>query len=318
MDLNSAEVSDHKGHRVRTPKGSFFVRFVAFVVERTNLRFDLVMTRVVEIDKIRMGGGNPMVLICGPCVIEDERTMFTAAEGICEIASKLKMPLIFKSSYLKDNRSSERSYQGPGLKDGLVMLRRIQDRFGIPVLSDIHDAHDAEACAEVLDVIQIPAYLCMQTTLALAVAKTGRAVNVKKGQFLDPEDMRNVVKKIENSGNKRIFLTERGACFGYHNLVVDMRSLVTMREIGYPVVFDPTHSIRVYGLPSSDPRGGKPQFVPALTRAAVAAGCDAIFIESHPNPAEAKCDAASQWPLNKLEELLAQVLVVSEAARKFW
>jgi 2-dehydro-3-deoxyphosphooctonate aldolase (KDO 8-P synthase) len=197
------------------------------------------------------------------------------------------------------------------------MLRRIKEQFGIPVLSDIHDLHDAEACAEVLDVIQIPAYLCMQTTLTLAVAKTGRVVNVKKGQFLDPADMKNVVKKIENAGNHKIILTERGACFGYHNLVVDMRSLVTMREIGYPVMFDPTHSIRVYGLPSSDPRGGTPQFVPALTRAGVAAGIDMLFIESHPDPAKALCDAASQWPLARLEELLTQALEVDRVVRKF-
>ncbi len=275
------------------------------------------MTRTIEIGKIKMGGGHPLVLICGPCVIEDEKTMHMAAEGICKIADKLRIPLIFKSSYLKDNRSTETSYQGPGLKNGLAMLRRIKEQFKIPVLSDIHDTHDAEACAEVLDVIQIPAYLCMQTTLALAVAKTGRVVNVKKGQFLDPEDMRNVVAKIERAGNQNIFLTERGACFGYHNLVVDMRALVALREIGCPVVFDPTHSIRVYGLPSSDPRGGKPKFVPALTRAAVAAGCEALFIESHPNPAEAKCDAASQWPLHQLEDLLAQALEIAAVSRKF-
>ena len=275
------------------------------------------MTRIVEIGKIKMGGGHPLVLICGPCVIEDEKTMFTAAEGICKIADKLGVPLIFKSSYLKDNRSTETSYQGPGLKAGLAMLRRIQEQFKVPVLSDIHDAHDAAACAEVLDVIQIPAYLCMQTTLTLAVAKTGRVVNVKKGQFLDPEDMRNVIAKIERAGNHNIFLTERGACFGYHNLVVDMRALVSMRELGYPVVFDPTHSVRVYGLPSSDPRGGKPKFVPALTRAAMAAGCDALFIESHPNVAEAKCDAASQWPLHKLEELLLQALEIAQVTRKY-
>ncbi len=275
------------------------------------------MPRVVEVGSIKIGGGNPLALVCGPCVIEDEKTMMTAAEGILKIAQKLRIPLIFKSSYLKDNRSSEKSYQGPGLKDGLAMLWRIKEKFDIPLLSDIHDMHDAEACAEVLDIIQIPAYLCMQTTLTLAVAKTGRVVNVKKGQFLDPEDMKNVIKKIENTGNNKIILTERGACFGYHNLVVDMRSLVTMRELGYPVMFDPTHSIRVYGLPSSDPRGGTPQFVPALTRAGVAVGVDMLFIESHPDPSQALCDAASQWPLSRLEELLKQALEVDRAARKF-
>jgi 2-dehydro-3-deoxyphosphooctonate aldolase (KDO 8-P synthase) len=277
----------------------------------------MIMTRVVEIGSIKVGDGNPLALVCGPCVIEDEKTMWTAAEGIAKIAGKLRLPLIFKSSYLKDNRSTEKSYQGPGLKEGLAMLRRIKEQVGIPVLSDIHDLHDAEACAEVLDVIQIPAYLCMQTTLTLAVAKTGRVVNVKKGQFLDPADMKSVIKKIENTGNHKIILTERGACFGYHNLVVDMRALVVMRELGYPVMFDPTHSIRVYGLPSSDPRGGTPQFVPALTRAGVAAGIDVLFIESHPDPSKALCDAASQWPLPKLEELLTQAVEVDRVVRKY-
>jgi len=276
------------------------------------------MTRTIEIGKIKLGGEQPLVLICGPCVIEDEKTMMTAAEHICSIAAKVGLPLIFKSSYLKDNRSSELSYQGPGLRAGLALLRRIKERFDVPVLSDIHDAHDAEACAEVLDVIQIPAYLCMQTTLTLAVAKTGRVVNVKKGQFLDPEDLRNVIGKIERAGNTNIILTERGTCHGYHDLVVDMRALVTMRNLGYPVMFDPTHSVRVYGLPSSNPAGGKPHFVPALTRAAVAAGCEALFIEAHPNPVEAKCDAASQWPIAKLEALLTQAKAIAEMARKFW
>jgi 2-dehydro-3-deoxyphosphooctonate aldolase (KDO 8-P synthase) len=275
------------------------------------------MTRIVEIGSIKVGDGNPLALVCGPCVIEDEKTMLIAAEGIVKIAEKLRLPLIFKSSYLKDNRSSEKSYQGAGLKAGLALLQRIKEQFGIPVLSDIHDLHDADACAQVLDVIQIPAYLCMQTTLTLAVAKTGRVVNVKKGQFLDPADMKNVIKKIENTGNHKIILTERGACFGYHNLIVDMRSLVIMRELGYPVMFDPTHSIRVYGLPSSDPRGGTPQFVPALTRAAVAAGIDMLFIESHPDPSKALCDAASQWPLTCLEELLTQALEVDRVVKKF-
>jgi len=274
-------------------------------------------TKTVEVGKVKIGGGHPLVLVAGPCVVEDEQTMMQAAEGISSIAAKLGLPLIFKSSYLKDNRSSEKSYQGPGLEKGLRTLQRLKEQFGFPVLSDIHDAHDAAACAEVLDVIQIPAYLCMQTTLTLAVAKTGKPVNVKKGQFLDPSDLRNVVRKIENSGNASIILSERGTVFGYHDLVVDMRSLVIMRDIGYPVMFDPTHSIRVYGLPSSDPRGGTPQFVPALTRAAVAAGVDALFVESHPDPARALCDAASQWPLPRLESLLTQALEVDRVARRY-
>ena len=274
------------------------------------------MTKIIDIGPIKVGEANRLALICGPCVIEDEKTMMQAAEGIRTIADRLGMPLIFKSSYLKDNRSSELTYQGPGLHAGLALLQRIKDQFHMPVLSDVHDAHDVTACAEVLDVIQIPAYLCMQTTLVIAAAKTGCVLNVKKGQFLHPADMRNVVQKIERAGNDKILLTERGACFGYHNLVVDMRSLVTMRELGYPVVYDPTHSVRVYGIPSSDPRGGRPQFVPALTRAGVATGCEALFIESHPDPSQAKCDAASQWPLAKLENLLRQALDVYHAAQQ--
>ncbi len=274
------------------------------------------MTQVVRVKDIAIGGGNPLVLICGPCVIEDEDTMFRAAEGITEIAARLNMPLIFKSSYLKDNRSSEESYQGPGLEKGLVVLQKIKERFGIPVLSDVHCQHEVGVAAEVLDVLQIPAYLSMQTSLALAAGKTGKPVNVKKGQFLDPTDMQKVIGKIERTGNRNILVTERGAVFGYHNLVVDMRSLVILRGLGYPVVFDPTHSVRVYGIPSSDPRGGRPEFVPALTRAAVAAGIDVLFIESHPDPSCALCDAASQWPLSKLEDLLKQAIEIDAVLRE--
>lgn len=274
------------------------------------------MTRVVRVKDIAIGGENPLVLICGPCVIEDEDTMFRAAEGITEIAARLNMPLIFKSSYLKDNRSSEESYQGPGLEKGLAVLQKIKERFGIPVLSDVHCQHEVGAAAEVLDVLQIPAYLSMQTSLALAAGKTGKPVNVKKGQFLDPTDMQKVIGKIERTGNRNILVTERGAVFGYHNLVVDMRSLVILRGLGYPVVFDPTHSVRVYGIPSSDPRGGRPEFVPALTRAAVAAGIDVLFIESHPDPSCALCDAASQWPLSKLEDLLKQAIEIDAVLRE--
>ncbi len=272
-------------------------------------------TRVVEVGDIKIGGGNPLVLICGPCVIEDDDTMNRAADGITKIAEKLGLPLIFKSSYLKDNRSSEETWQGPGLEKGLKTLARIREQFGVPVLSDVHTPAEAEAAAEVLDVLQIPAYLSMQTSLALAAGRTGKAINIKKGQFLDPSDMEKVVGKIERTGNQNIMLTERGASFGYHNLVVDMRALVTMRNLGYPVVFDPTHSVRVYGISSSDPAGGRPEYVPALTRAGVAAGIDVLFIESHPDPQCALCDAASQWPLPKLEALLRQVIEIDAAVR---
>ena len=185
----------------------------------------------------------------------------------------------------------------------------------MPVLSDIHDQHDAETVGEVLDIIQIPAYLSMQTSLTLAVARTGKVVNVKKGQFVDPGDVKSIIGKIEGEGNHNILLTERGTCFGYHNLIVDMRSFQIMKEMGYPVIFDPTHSIMVYGISSSDPKGGTPQFVPGLSRAAVAAGIQAIFIEVHPNCSEALCDAASMWPLEHLEKLLVQLKSIDELVR---
>ena len=268
--------------------------------------------RTVKVDEIQIGPKQPLALIAGPCVIESEEIVLNTAEAVKMLAEKHGFPFIFKSSYLKDNRSSATSYQGPGLEKGLTILRKVKDEVGVPVLSDVHDQHDADAAAEVLDVIQIPAYLSMQTSLTLAVARTGKPVNVKKGQFLDPGDMKNVIGKIEGEGNTNILLTERGAFFGYHNLVVDIRSLSIMRSLGYPVVIDPTHAIRVYGMPSSDPSGGNPEFVPALSRAAVAAGCEAIFIETHPNCSKALCDAASMWPLERLENLLVQVKRIHE------
>ncbi len=269
----------------------------------------------IKIEKISIGPKAPLALIAGPCVIESEELVLRTAERIRKIADKLEMPFIFKSSYLKDNRSSVTTYQGPGLEEGLKILEKVKTEIGAPVLSDIHDQHDAAAAAEVLDVLQIPAYLSMQTTLVLAAAGTGKCLNIKKGQFLDPADMKNVIGKIESTGNKNILLTERGTFFGYHNLVVDYRSLSTMRSLGYPVVFDPTHSIRVYGVPSSDPSGGNPEFVPALSRAAAAAGCEAMFIETHPNCQEALCDASSMWPLDKLENLLVHIKKMDELRR---
>ena len=272
--------------------------------------------KTVEIGNVKIGADQPMALIAGPCVIESEQIVLRTAEAVQKIAGRLGMPFIFKSSFMKDNRSTSTSYQGPGLEEGLRILQKVKDELGVPVLSDIHNEQQAVAAAEVLDVLQIPAYLCMQTSLTVAAARTGRAINVKKGQFLDPHDMKHVIGKIEHEGNHRILLTDRGTFFGYHNLVIDMRSLPIMRNLGYPVVIDPTHAIRVYGVPSSDPKGGNPQFVPALTRAAVAAGCEAVFIETHPNCAEALCDAASMWPLQKLENLLVQIKRLDEMRRQ--
>ncbi|NQT26063.1 3-deoxy-8-phosphooctulonate synthase, partial [candidate division KSB1 bacterium] len=268
--------------------------------------------RSVQIQDFSIGDGNPLALIAGPCVIESETVVLQTAEAIQKIAQRLNVPFIFKSSYIKDNRSSAKSYQGVGLDKGMEILQKVKDTFGVPVISDIHDQHDAAAAGEVLDIIQIPAYLSMQTGLTLAAAKTGKPINVKKAQFLDPHDVKHIVGKIEGEGNHQILLTDRGTSFGYHNLVVDMRSFQIMRGHGYPVIFDPTHAIRVYGISSSDPRGGTPQFVPSLSRAAVAAGIDGIFIETHPDCQNALCDAASMWPLDLLEPLLVQLKEVDE------
>lgn len=269
----------------------------------------------VKVENITIGEGQPMALIAGPCVIESEKIVLQTAESIKKIADKLGFPFILKSSYLKDNRSSAKSYQGPGLDEGLRILQKAKSEVGVPVLSDIHDMHDAQACGEVLDIIQIPAYLSMQTGLTLAVAKTGKTVNVKKGQFLDPSDMKNVIRKIEEVGNENILLTDRGTFFGYHNLVLDMRNLKVMRDLGYPVVLDPTHSIRKYGVSSSDKRGGAKEFIFGLTRAGVATGVDAVFIETHPDCDNALCDAASMLPLQRLEALLQQVKAIDEVVK---
>ena len=271
--------------------------------------------KIIDVNGIKIGGGNPLVLIAGPCVIEEESLVLDTAGQIQEIADRVGIPWIFKSSYLKDNRSSVDYYQGPGLEKGLNILRKVKERIGVPVLSDIHDHGQAEPASEVLDVIQIPAYLSMQTSITLAAAKTGKVINVKKGQFLHPQDVEKIVKKIESTGNRRIILTERWSVFGYHNLVVDMRSFPIMRDFGYPVMFDVTHSIRIYGVPSSSAAGGEPWFVPFLARAGVAAGVDALFIETHPDCKNALCDASSMWPLQKLEALLNQVKQIDEMVK---
>ncbi len=269
----------------------------------------------IKIGELEIGDGQPLILIGGPCVIENETIVLKTAENIKKITDKIGMPFIFKSSYLKDNRSSADSYQGIGLEKGLKILQKVKDDVGVPVLSDIHDQHDAEACAEILDVIQIPAFLSMQTSLLLAVAKTGKTINVKKGQFLSASDMQTAVNKITGVGNQNIILTDRGTFFGYHNLVMDMRNLKVMRDLGYPVILDPTHAIRKYGVSSSDRRGGAKEFIFPLTRAGVAAGIDGIFIETHPDCDSALCDAASMLPLQKLEELLIQAKAIDEMVK---
>ena len=211
----------------------------------------------------------------------------------------LKIPFIFKASYEKDNRGSEKSYKGPGLEEGLRILSRVKEKVGIPVLSDVHRMEDVDQAKEVLDVIQIPAFLCQQTSLLLKVGEAGRVVNIKKGQFVAPESMAGAVKKIHSTGNRQVLLTERGTCFGYNKLISDFCSIPILQEIGCPVIFDATHVVRNYGIPSEDPRGGSPQFVPHLSRAAVAVGCNGLFLETHPDPNQALCDASSMIPLQR-------------------
>ena len=260
-------------------------------------------------------GSDQLFLISGPCVIESENLMMQTAERLKGISEELNIPLIFKSSFSKDNRSSLEYYQGPGLEEGLRTLEKIKKAFDLPILTDIHYPNQAMPAAEVVDVIQIPAYLCMQSELVVAAAKTGSVVNLKHGQFIAPDNMSKPVKKIEDSGSEKIILTERGYTFGYNDLVVDPRSFLLLNQIGYPVVFDITHTIRKYGIPSKDPRGGTREFLSVLSRAGVAAGIDGIFIEAHPNPPEALCDAASQYYLDQLAEFVKPLLEIHNLVR---
>jgi len=250
-----------------------------------------------------VAGGGELVAICGPCVIESEKLTLTIAERIAKIARRLRMPVIFKASYDKANRSSVRSYRGPGLEEGLAILRKVKERTGLPVTTDVHSAEQAEAAAAVVDLLQIPAFLCRQTDLLLAAGRTRKPVNVKKGQFLSPSEAGNIVDKIASTGNKKILLTERGTTFGYHNLVVDFRSLPVMRALGCPVVFDATHSVQLPGG-RGEASGGQGEFVPAMIRAAVAVGCDALFVETHPRPRTSPSDGENMLPLDRLEENL--------------
>jgi 2-dehydro-3-deoxyphosphooctonate aldolase (KDO 8-P synthase) len=265
------------------------------------------ITSTVEI------GGGLLALIAGPCVIESEEHALKMAECISGVAKALKVPYIFKASYDKANRTSLESFRGPGVEEGTRILRKIRERVGVPVLTDVHDAHDVARVADAVDVLQIPAFLCRQTDLLVAAAETGKVVNIKKGQFVAPADMRHAVNKVREAGNDNVILTERGASFGYNNLVVDMRSLPIMREYA-PVVFDATHSVQ---LPSGSNgvSGGQPEFIPMLARAAVAAGVDGVFMEVHDNPAEAKSDGANALDLKDLRATLEQLLAVHAAAK---
>jgi len=273
--------------------------------------------KIVNVNGIQCGN-KQLFLISGPCVIEDETVMFKTAEKLKEISQRLNIPVIYKSSFRKDNRSSLKYYDGPGIEKGLQMLAKIKKEFGFPVLTDIHEPAHATIAAEVVDVLQIPAYLCMQTSLVVAAAKTRKVINIKHGQFLAPENMKYPVQKSVDSGNDQIILTERGYTFGYNDLVVDPRSFYHLQQLGYPVVFDVTHSIRKYGIPSSDAKGGAREYTFTLAKAAIGAGVDGLFIETHPEPEKALCDAASQMCVYDLENFLKPLLEIYEVSKKYF
>ena len=270
----------------------------------------------MRIRNITIGGGAPLVLIAGPCVVESRDLVLRTAEAVAEIARRNKMPLIFKSSYKKANRSSGSGFSTIGEDRSLRILEEVKREFDVPILTDIHSSAEAERAAEVADVLQIPAFLCRQTDLLHAAGRTGKVVNIKKGQFVAPEDMKLAANKVRSTGNKKILLTERGTTFGYHNLVVDMRGLHIMRQTGYPVVLDATHSVQLPGGEKTK-SGGQPQFIFPIARAGVAVGCDALFIETHPNPSKALSDASSQLKLSLLEALVRQVKAIDQLVKEF-
>ena len=269
----------------------------------------------VNIGSITVGDQHPIALIAGPCVIEGYERTLKIGRAIKEIADRLGVPYIFKASFDKANRSSYSSFRGPGLTEGLAILSKIKQKLGVPVVSDIHCVTQIEAAAEVLDILQIPAFLCRQTDLLYQAARTGKVINVKKGQVLAPNDMEHVVAKLREAGNENILLTERGASFGYNNLVTDMRSLPIMRSFGYPVVFDATHSVQLPGGAGAT-SSGKREFVPYMTRAAVATGIDMLFMEVHDNPAEALSDGPNMLYIEQLEDLLKDVQAIDNVVRK--
>ena len=272
--------------------------------------------RRVTVGKIEIGRGLPLVLIAGPCVIEDEDATIENARRLKELTQRIGIPFIFKSSYDKANRSSISSFRGPGLAQGMKTLSRIKARLGIPVLSDVHSLAEIEDAARILDVIQIPAFLSRQTDLIVEAAKTQKPVNLKKGQFLSPQDMKNVIEKVASVGNHNIILTERGTSFGYNNLVSDMRSLPIMRGFGYPVIYDATHSVQLPGGRGSS-SGGQRQFVKGLARAAVAMGCDGLFLEVHTNPDQALCDGSNMLSFAGLENFLKRIKSIHEMVGEY-
>ncbi|MCX7818463.1 MAG: 3-deoxy-8-phosphooctulonate synthase [Kiritimatiellae bacterium] len=270
--------------------------------------------RAIRVGPVMVGGTAPLALIAGPCVIESRDHCLRVARRLAAWARAAGVPLIFKASYDKANRTSVHSYRGPGLRKGLEILAEVKQQLGLPILTDVHAVEEVGPVAEVVDVLQIPAFLCRQTDLVVAAARSGRAVNVKKGQFLSPQEIRHVVEKIEWAGNHRILLTERGTTFGYQNLVVDFRSLVWMAQTGYPVVFDATHSVQRPGG-AGDRSGGDAALAPALARAAVAVGCAAVFLETHPQPARALSDGANSIPLRLLPKIWRELSAIAAARR---
>ncbi len=270
-------------------------------------------TREVTAGNLRLGGAAGLFLIAGPCVIESEAHARSLAERIAAVCAELKLPYVFKTSFDKANRTSGASYRGPGVEEGLRVLRRIKSDLKVAVLTDVHEPAQVGPAAEVADILQIPAFLCRQTDLLVAVGKSGRAVNIKKGQFVSPWEMKHAIEKVVATGNPNILVTERGSSFGYNNLVVDMRSFPVLRGFGYPVVFDVTHSLQLPGGEGNQ-SGGQRQFAEPLARAAVAAGVDGIFMEVHDNPEKALSDPATQWPLAQLKPLLQRLLAVHKAA----
>lgn len=272
------------------------------------------MVRVIKIGDIEIGGNRPLVLIAGPCVIESEEQVRETVKGLKEIAREIDIPLIFKSSYDKANRTSIKSYRGPGLNRGLGILEKAKREFDIPLLVDVHRIEEIQLASKVADILQIPAFLCRQTDLVISIARTGKPINVKKGQFLAPWDMKNVIEKIASTGNKKILLTERGSCFGYNNLVVDMKSLPIMRSFGYPVVFDATHSVQKPGGKGTT-TGGEREYVSYLAQAAVATGIDGLFLEVHPQPERALSDGPNMVRLSRVKKLLEKLIKIDRIVK---
>ncbi len=272
-------------------------------------------SKIITMEKLQLGGGLPLAVIAGPCVIESEESALRHAAALKEKADRVGVPYIFKSSYDKANRSSLNSFRGPGLEEGLEILAAVKKKIGVPILTDVHESDQVARVKEVADILQIPAFLCRQTDFVVAVASSGKIVNVKKGQFLAPWDMRNIVEKIRSTGNDQILLTERGASFGYNNLVSDMRSLVVMRELGYPVVFDATHSLQLPGG-LGNASGGERTYIPALARAGVAAGVDALFMEVHEDPDRALSDGPNSLALENFESLLKVVKQIDSLVKE--